>query len=256
VPPGPGGWWLCCGQAQHENVLDPQRPVALGVRAGGVLFPGRVEIRDLDDLGGALGGPRTGPGSPGRGCASSQASPAHSRPQPSGLSRRQRSRPRTSRRHPLLLATDTMRPSSRKRRVTASLVPDHWCEPPHNSEVSDSYSARPTATHWQSRNLPSWNGSLVPRPWLAITPDKRRCVPDLLICGAGERIRTADLPLTRRNRAVVDCRWPSPDKPVTCTDRRCRSPCVGDRLPALAPHLAPCSRRSGRHWVTYIWLCR
>jgi hypothetical protein len=49
-------------------------------------------------------------------------------------------------------------------------------------------------------------------------------------------------PAVRRNRAVVDCRWPSPDKPVTCTDRRCRSLCVGDRQPALAPHLAPCSR--------------
>jgi hypothetical protein len=35
--------------AQHENVLDPQWPVAICVRAGGVLFPGRVEIRDLDD---------------------------------------------------------------------------------------------------------------------------------------------------------------------------------------------------------------
>ena len=44
-----------------------------------------------------------------------------------------------------------------------------------------------------------------------------------IVCGQG-RGRTADLPLFRRNRAVVDCRWPSPDKPVTCTDRRWGSP--------------------------------
>ena len=74
-----------------------------------------------------------------------------------------------------------------------------------------------------SAGLPRWTG---------------RCSGNL---GAGERIRTADLPLTRRNRAVVDRRWPSPDKPSACTDRRWASSCVGHRLPALAPLWLPAS---------------
>jgi len=76
----------------------------------------------------------------------------------------------------------------------------------------------------------------------------------LVRAGGQGRGRAADLPLFRRNPAVVDRRWSSPDKPSACTDRRWASSCVGHRLPALAPHLAPYSRRSGRHLVTYIWL--
>jgi hypothetical protein len=49
------------------------------------------------------------------------------------------------------------------------------------------------------------------------------------------RARPSDLLLFRRNPAVVDRRWSSPDKPSACTDRRWASSCVGHRLPALAP---------------------
>jgi hypothetical protein len=57
--------------------------------------------------------------------------------------------------------------------------------------------------------------------------------------GAG---RTADLPLFRRNSAIAECCQAWPVRASSCINCRSRSPCVGHRLPALAPLLAPCIR--------------
>jgi hypothetical protein len=63
---------------------------------------------------------------------------------------------------------------------------------------------------------------------------------------AGERIRTADLPLTRGIRSVAGCRWPSPDTPSSCINRRSWSPwvrspaaCVGSLFGSLRPVVRP-----------------
>ena len=49
--------------------------------------------------------------------------------------------------------------------ASMSLALDRGYEPPRNSEVANSYSARPAAARWRSRSLLSWNGSLIPRLW-------------------------------------------------------------------------------------------
>jgi hypothetical protein len=64
--------------------------------------------------------------------------------------------------------------------------------------------------------------------------------------GAGERIRTADRPLTRRIRSVAEHRRMWPHVPPSCGDHRWKSPSVAGRLPTLAPRLAPPGRSSGR----------
>jgi hypothetical protein len=66
--------------------------------------------------------------------------------------------------------------------------------------------------------------------------------------GAGERIRTADRPLTRRIRTISGSRRSWPDVAFSWDSRLPRSPHVVGRLPGLAPRLAPCTNTasSGR----------
>ena len=78
-----------------------------------------------------------------------------------------------------------------------SLALDRGYEPSRSSEVADGYSARPAAARWRSGSLLSWNGSLVPRLWSAITSDSGKSVSDLRICRAAYRNRTDDLRITR-----------------------------------------------------------
>jgi hypothetical protein len=59
--------------------------------------------------------------------------------------------------------------------------------------------------------------------------------------GAGERIRTADRPLTRRIRTVSGRRRSWPDLAFSWDNRLPGSPYVVGRLPVLAPLLAPCT---------------
>jgi hypothetical protein len=108
------------------------------------------------------------------------------------------------RRHPPLLTTDTMRPSSRKRRISAPSVIALYrgYEPPRNSEVSDSYSARQAAARWRSKSAfvcqvcfrgtgHSFHGS-----GSRSRRTQRKCVSDLRIYRAAYRNRTDDLRIT------------------------------------------------------------
>ena len=57
--------------------------------------------------------------------------------------------------------------------------------------------------------------------------------------GAPGRIRTRDPLLRRQRRSVAGCRLVSPCKPLSSTCCRWPSEDVAQRLPALAPPLAP-----------------